>query len=133
MALAPDFFAQAAQRNYLQQTQNLLDDINQMVSFSSTVEEDSAYRYVPPAPVILLDINVLPSSRQAFINLGQDMTSIRTENERCIKEYYAKHADTRREESIEDLINISDMFYYFIQTNSIDDVLKRGHFVTSLL
>ncbi|EFO61270.1 Hypothetical protein GLP15_89 [Giardia lamblia P15] len=126
VALAPDFFAQAAQKNYLQQTQNLLDDINQMVNFSPAIEETAAYRYVPPAPVILLDINVLPSSRQAFINLGQDMASIRTENERCIKEYYAKHADTRREESIEDLINISDMFYYFIQTNSIDDVLKRG-------
>lgn len=126
VALAPDFFAQAAQRNCLQQTQNLLDDINQMVSFSPSTEENTAYRYVPPAPVILLDINVLPSSRQAFINLGQDMTSIRTENERCIKEYYAKHADTRREESIEDLINISDMFYYFIQTKSIDDVLNKG-------
>lgn len=125
-ALAPDFFAQVAQRNYLQQSHNLLDDINQMASFSSSAEADTAFRYVPPAPVILLDINALPSSRQAFVNLGQDMASIRAENEHCIKDYYTKHADSRREEAIEDLISISDMFYYFIQTKSIDDVLNKG-------
>lgn len=126
VALAPDFFAHAAQNSYSQHSQNLLDDINQIISFPSSTDSDMSYRYVPPAPVILLDINVLPSSRQAFINLGQDMASIRAENERCIKDYYTKHADSRREETIEDLISISDMFYYFIQTKSIEDVLNKG-------
>lgn len=105
--ISPSFFAGSLDAP-LDPQECLLPESNQRPA-------TAAVRCVPEQPVIMLDINCLPSSRQAFLGLPQDYDSKRIGNEVVVREYYTKYSEKSINISIDEALTESDRMYYFIQ------------------
>ncbi|TNJ26235.1 hypothetical protein GMRT_14858 [Giardia muris] len=115
-ALAPDFFAGQTQTSAFQNGSEAFCDTNQHPMRGTQ-------RLVPEAPVLLIDVNVLPSSRQAFCNMPQNVKAIQEENLNVAGKFYTRRHLVQDRALTEKCANsAADQYYCYIRRRTIEEV-----------